>query len=607
MCGILGVRKSWIKNSAPVHQAMRAMAWRGVDGSCLVERGDWYLGVARLSITDPTQGQPLASADGKKLILFNGTATNASAEWQRYGSQARTRNDAELALLRMQTQGIEALTSTSGHYALAVVDPEQDLVWLARDPEGEKPLFVVHRRGQLLAFASCVSSLRCLGLNVGLSPNAMGQFLRHGFHQGAELSAGEYDFMADLGGDDLSGDDLGSNDLGSFGLGSIMEFAAGKKPRFIPGTAPLLGQQTADQKPMQLKDRVIEATQRCATADVPVALCLSGGLDSSVLAAALAHAGRKLPAYQFCAHGQDQSERQLALAVATHTGMALRPVDAGPEILQALPGLTAAWGLPLGDPSILAVHRLAQQVAKDGNKVLLSGEGADELWLGYDRHRAVGLLPRRGLGWLPSNKRMGDLGMGRRQRFWRALKAADPYASLLTVSPPDFLRHVLAELPAETELPVMTGSSSLQRARQLDRRHYLRQDLLPKLDVALLAAGVEGRCPYLDPLVLQSAEAQQQDPRKILGKRHLRASFASDLPSAVLRQRKRGFGIPLDRWLREDDYLADILRDQQTLQRSLWRASGIADMLDAHRSGRWQLGHPLYLVSALELYLRQLN
>jgi len=147
----------------------------------------------------------------------------------------------------------------------------------------------------------------------------------------------------------------------------------------------------------------------------------------------------------------------------------------------------------------------------------------------------------------------------------------------------------------------------LERARFVDRQFYLRSDLLPKCDTAFMAAGIEGRCPYLDPEVLASPEARSADPRAVLGKRALRAAFRHDLPDGVLDQPKLGFGLPLDRWIREDDALLDLLCDRRTRSRPHLRASGLQAMLDCHRSGRANLGHGLYLIAAWELYLRYLE
>jgi asparagine synthase (glutamine-hydrolysing) len=582
MCGILGVRKSYLDDPSSIEAAVQAMAWRGPDGVERIQAGDWHLAVARLAITDPDHGQPLWSADGRRVIAFNGAVTSAGRE--RAMAVTRTGNDAELPLHRLAGMGAQGLLATSGHYAMAILEPETDRLWLARDPEGEKPLYIVAQAGRVVAFASTVASLRRLGFAIELPDVERARFLRFGFDLGPTMATPGLTMDTDLRGVRLHHGDA--------------------EPRTWTA-AP-----ECDAGSGSLFDRVVRATARCAEASVPVGLCLSGGVDSSCLAAALSIAGRSVTAYQFRAVGSSEDERTRARAVAVRTGMELRLVDAGPEILRRLPELTGHVGLPLGDPSVLAVHALARSAAAEGTRILLGGEGADELFLGYRRHRVVHRLPsvqwRRGISRL-ARVFPGDLGMSTMARLRRAVAAQQPYDSLLEVAPPAFRRAVLRDDLVGGELPVVEAGSALLRARHIDREHYLRRDLLPKLDTALMAAGVEGRCPFLDPEVVASAEASSADPRSVLGKRPLRDAFAEHLPRVVLDGAKLGFGLPLDRWLREDAFLPDLLADVRTRQRAHLRPEGLAKMLDRHRSGGSDLGHALYLIAALECHLRDVE
>jgi len=580
MCGILGVRRSWQPDRDVADRALASLAWRGPDGSSMQEVGDWYLGVARLAITDAVSDQPIRCPVTGRYVLFNGAVTSADREWREAAGETATRNDAELALQRLRVGGPAALTETCGPYALAVVDPQSDVLWFARDPEGEKPLFVVTRGRQVVAFASSVAALRRLGLDVRLDEQNAARFLSYGFALDPELVRDGYSLHADLRGAHVA--------RSSTGLCQVY------------GATP----QEA-RSPASFEQRVEDAVARCATAEVPVGLCLSGGVDSSCMAAALSRRGRQLPAYQFCAIGAPAEERQRARSVAEVTGMELRPVDGGPEILDALSYLTRCTGLPQGDPSVLATHALAKAARADGVRVLLSGEGADDLWLGYRRQRAAAHLPSRGWRSLPAPA----LANGALARLWRALVAASPYDALMQVSPPGFARAVLEPggLPS-AELPgAGAGGTALARARHVDRAYYLRHDLLPKSDTALMAAGVEGRCPYLDPGCLAAPETTTADAREVLGKRALKRAFSRDLPAGILERRKLGFGIPLDRWMREQDALADLLADRRTLDRPHLKPGGVRQMLDGQRAGKLRVGHALYLVAAYEIYLRYLE
>src|SRR5262249_38515479 len=313
---------------------------------------------ARPAITDRGGRQPLARRGSRLCGVLNGAITDARLRWQQWhpglGACPRLPNDAWLPLLLVERGAPAALAALAGHHALAVVDGGRDALVLARDAMGEKPLWVARAGGRGGAFAATLPALAALGGAAELPAAAVAEF----FARGSAGSAVAADPDLTLH-DDLAGVDDGE--------------------RLVPPAA-LLG--AAHASAGDLAAALTAATARCADAAEPLALCLSGGLDSSCLAAVLGELGRKVRGYQFRAAGDPGDERAAAAAVAAHTGLALRPVDGGPEVLDPLPRLTAHWGLPLGDPSVLALHALANAAAADGVRVLLSGEGSDEAPLG---------------------------------------------------------------------------------------------------------------------------------------------------------------------------------------------------------------------------------
>ena len=179
---------------------------------------------------------------------------------------------------------------------------------------------------------------------------------------------------------------------------------------------------------------------------------------------------------------------------------------------------------------------------------------------------------------------------------------------MLEVTPEAFLSDALS-IDGAAHGALATGSGALgtrdvrlRHAAMLDRDFYLRSDLLPKLDVATMAAQVEGRCPFLDSDVARALDAMP--PMQRFGKAPLRSAYAATLPHAVFAQRKRGFSLPLDRWFRGELAMLDLLRDQRTRQRAHVRASGLDRAIDLHRARRADLGRALYLVAAYETWLR---
>lgn len=575
MCGILGVRRSSRLLAARFDVALESLRWRGRDALRFADAGDWSLGVARLAITDRGHDQPIRCEASGRVAVLNGALTDAASQWPRF-PQARTRNDAELLLLRFASDGAAGLGGLTGPYAFALVDPIRDELWLGRDPCGEKPLWLVLDGQRVVAFASTVAALEALGLSITLPDAERARLLRFGFTRGAPRTAAGLELV-----------DAPSGVFVDRSRGALLERVD------LDGSA---------RRPQRFGDAFRDGVARCASAEQPVALALSGGIDSACVAAELVEQGHRPRVFQLRADGEDDAERARARAVAARLGLEIVPVDLDASILARAPQLAVWSSLPIGDPSVFAVFALARAVAASGARVLLSGEGADELLLGYPRHRALRFLervPRAVRGWAPS----GDgLSMTRGARLLRAARADDAHEALLEASPAAFRRAVLVPELRHADLPA-PQARGWRGVRERELTQYLRGDLLPKLDVATLAAQIEGRCPFLDPAVL-ACEEVAGDPRAVFGKRPLRARFAAALPRGHFAQTKRGFAVPLDRWWRSDDTLSDLLLDKRTLERGALIAGGVRRMVDAQRKGTLELGHALWLLVADELWQR---
>jgi asparagine synthase (glutamine-hydrolysing) len=581
VCGIAGARHDWLlaqglDPEAAMRAAVDALRWRGPDGIGVVRAGAWWLGCARLAIGPANSRQPLVRRGGRFAGVMNGAITNARELWPRFlpGVERRATlpNDAWLPLLAVERGDEETLVRLRGHHAYAVVDATTGELSLAVDRYGEKPLChvteLVDGVRTTAAFASTPAALQRLG---GMPP-FVERRLSLWFRQGWVPRRGVWQRLAP----------------------ERLRARKAVLDRLPPAGAA------------ELRSALVDSVRRCLDTRVPVALALSGGLDSSCLAVALHANGARVPAWQLRATGAPAHERDAAAAVAARCALPLRPLDVGVEVCDALPFLTACAGLPLGDPSVLALHALARAAAADGVRVLLGGEGADELFLGYRRYRALAHLRRATWAWPFVPK----WSMRYAARWLRAVASRDPVAALLAVTPPAFGAAVLAPALAwrscwrdghgDRERPARTDRDPVLAARDRDVDGYLRWDLLPKVDVATMAAGVEARCPYLDADVAAFGRT-----RDALGKRPLRAAFAAELPAEVLALPKTGFALPLDRWFRGELPWLDLLREPETCSRPHLRPGGVARAIDVHRSGKADLGHGLYLLVACELFLRE--
>jgi asparagine synthase (glutamine-hydrolysing) len=434
MCGIVGARHDWLLRQgldpdAAMRAAVDALAWRGPDGRAVVQAGPWWLGCARLAITQPNSSQPVVRRGGRFAAVLNGAITNARALWSELLPRAERRpappNDAWLPLLAVANRRGESLAALRGHHAFAVVDVATGELVFGQDRWAEKPLccFVerIDGRPTLVAFASTAPALGCLGIPLEHSARRLSEWFRYGW---SAARPHRFDARRSLTTVPQRGVPLTTG-------GTAFAWCA----PWQPAAATPNVSATAD-----LRRCLTDSVARCLDTTVPVALSLSGGIDSSCLALALRDLGRALPAYQFRAAGAPAAERSAARAAAQRAGLLLIAVDGGPEVLDALPHLTQVAGQPLGDPSLLAVHAVARRAAADGVRVMLGGEGADELLLGYRRYRVLARLPR-----LPALARFAPRwSMASVARLMRAVVADDPAAALLAVTPPAFADAVLA-------------------------------------------------------------------------------------------------------------------------------------------------------------------
>lgn len=601
MCGIVGARGDWLLSrgldpAAAIRAAVSSVRWRGADGEGSVQAGGWWLGCARLAISGERGAQPVVRRGGRFACVLNGAVTNARDLWQRLapGVERRGRlpNDAWLPLLAAERDGPRSLADLAGHHAYAVVDAQTDALYLGQDHYGEKPLYCVTTqqdgRQRLVAFASTLGALRHLGVEVPLHVVDAASWFRYGWAPDGPGWITDGTRVGPLPERGRPWTFTPEHELCWHGLDS--EAAPRHEAVELPGGH-------------SLRQHLRAAVEGCLDTPSRVGLSLSGGIDSSCLAVLLGELQPGASAFHFRAAGEPGDERRAAREVSAGAGLVLHEVDGGPEVLDTLDELTRCAGAPLGDPSVLAAHAVASAAARDGVRVLLSGEGADELLLGYRRYRALAWLPR--LRWLARlRRRESGWSMATRARYLRSAAASNPVRALLAVTPPAFgtavLCEELGEAPCWRDREALPENVDLALAsRADDLSHYLPRDLLPKIDVAYLAAGIEGRCPFLAEEIAAHGRGLAA-----LGKRPLREAFAPQLPRAVRRLPKRGFSLPLNRWFRGELRALDVLAEPTSRSRPHLREGGLARAVDAHRRGDADLGHGLYLLFSFEVFLR---
>jgi asparagine synthase (glutamine-hydrolysing) len=615
MCGICGVMTRDESSPDPaVLQAMSdAIAHRGPDSDGLLIDGPVGLAVRRLAIIDLEHGdQPIADEDRRVQVVQNGEIYNyrdLRARLERGGHRFATRSDTEVLVHLYQERGLDFVHELRGMFAIALWDPENQRLVLARDRFGIKPLYY-RLTEEELTFASELKSLLLKpGVPRALDLDAVESYLAFNaipapltiFAGIRKLPAGH--LLVCDGGD-----------------ASVVPYA---RPR--PNPAGDLRSEPEEELAAELLERLRDSVRAHLVSDVPVGVLLSGGIDSSALTALAAQESPR-PVSTFSIGFEEESfdELDAARIVAERYGTEHHELVVRPDAAQLLPRLVQAFDEPFADSSALPTY-LVSELAAGSVKVALSGEGGDELFGGYYTYVADQLAPRIGpavrplrrfVEWLPSSSakvsfdykakrfvRGAHLPPVERHHAWKEIFSRDLRAELVDrkrdgiADPLDLYRARYAE----TE-----GAEPLSRLQDLDFGIYLVDDLLVKTDRASMAHSLEARVPFCDPVVAELALAlpSRLKVRGFAKKRLLRRAVAPLLPRSIVGGRKQGFSIPLAAWLRgELEPFAREVLDPDTLRRQgLLQPERVLGLLNAHVDRREDLSRQIWGLMTLTLW-----
>src|SRR4051794_35876107 len=594
-----------------------ALAHRGPDAAGEGSYGPVALAARRLAIIDLEHGdQPIATETGAVTVVQNGEIYNHAELRDRLrerGHRFATHSDTEVIAHLYEEHGLDCLPMLRGMFAVALWDARSRRLVLARDRFGIKPLFHATLAGGALGFASELSALaRAPGFSRELDPEALDAYLTYNsipgpltiYSAARKLLAGHWlTWEADSG-----------------------EIRIGRWCRPAPAPADELRREPAGVLAEELRRRLRDSVRAHLVSDVPVGVLLSGGIDSSALTALAAQeSGQAVQTFSIGFEERSFSELEQARVVAERYATEHHELVLRPDAATLLPEIVAASDEPLGDSSALPTY-LVSRLAASHVKVVLSGEGGDELFGGYETY-AADLLAARFGRWvrpltpvverLPSSNRRVPLDY-KLKRFVRAahLPALEAHhgfkeifgaaerRSLLrggAVAEPDPL-DVLRRRYAET-----AGAETLARLQDVDIGTYLVDDLLVKTDRMSMAHSLEARVPFLDQHVAELALALPTDMkvRGLAKKRLLRRAVSPLVPSQVVRARKRGFSIPAAAWLRGP--LVPFARE--ALSPARLRRQGVLDpdtvdaTLRRHIDGRADLSRQLWGLICLSLWL----
>jgi asparagine synthase (glutamine-hydrolysing) len=619
MCGIVGLYNragGRPADRSDLRHARDLLRHRGPDqgGEYFDDDAGVALGVRRLAIVDLVTGdQPITNEDGTVVVVFNGEIYNhreLRRELEARGHRFVTRADTEVIVHAYEEWGPDCAAHLNGIFGFAVWDARARRMYLARDPYGVKPLYYAERNG-VLTFASELKGILaqpgftpdvdlealylCLTFRYVPAPWTLFRGIR-------KLAPGTYLCARPDG----------------------VEVAS-----YVPASEPALEDVDPRELAEELRRRLRDGVRRQMMSDVPIAVSLSGGVDSAAILSLVSDAADG-PVQAFTIGFGEKSEIPLAEEIAKRFGARVETRVASPadyaEFLDRF-----VWHLeePTSNESAPAYFFVAEMAHEHGTKVLLTGQGPDETFGGYTRYLGAAYQPV--VSSLPGALTRGASTLGgvaaRRsynaRRFTDMLAGggdADRLLSAYTFIRPslrdallhrDGLTGVYRELPrafVEQQLEAAPEGTLLERMLYVDARTSLADDLLLCEDKLSMAASVEARVPYLDLEYMALAERVPGTLKIRLGRRkHLHRRVVRDLvPRHVARRPKLGWGIPMHRWFRGElgDRLREAVNDRRSLTRECLDRVTVDRLLDEHAGRRENHEGVLFLLLALESWFQ---
>jgi asparagine synthase (glutamine-hydrolysing) len=614
VCGIAGIADPGGPDPSALEAMSAMLVHRGPDAAGMAIDGPVGLTARRLAIIDLEHGdQPIATEGGRVTVVQNGEIYNHDA--LRAGLRARghafgTRCDTEVLGHLYEEHGLDFLPRLRGMFALALWDRDARTLLLARDPFGIKPLFW-SAAADRLAFASELTALaRLPGFSRELDPDGLEAYLAFNsipapltaFRAAHKLAPGHWLTWRD-----------GRVQMGRWA-----------RPAPVPATD--VRREGMEALAAEARERLRDSVRAHLVSDVPVGVLLSGGIDSSALTALAAQESPgRISTFSIGFEERSFDELEQARIVARRYGTDHHELVLRPDVADRLPEVAAATDEPLGDSSALPTY-LVSGLAAEHVKVVLSGEGGDELFGGYETYVADRLAPRVGRAahalepltrLLPSSGRRVSLDY-KLKRFARAAHGTplEAHHGWKEIFAPDVRAELLGGrrgrdplAPYRERWAETAAAEPLARLQDVDLGIYLVDDLLVKTDRMSMAHSLEARVPFLDREVAALALALPTalKVRGFAGKRLLRRAVEPLVPRAIVRGRKRGFSIPAAAWLRGP--LLPLARDVLSAERL--RGQGVLDpaaarrVLEAHVAGREDLSRQLWGLMCLSLWMER--
>lgn len=629
MCGICG----FVGLASPglIDRMTDTLGHRGPDDRGTFVDRDVALGHRRLSIIDLGGGhQPMHSADGRYVLVYNGEIYNYAelrTELVAHGATFQTESDTEVLLKLLEREGTSALHRLNGMFAFALFDTRERELLLARDRIGIKPLYYTVDRDRLLFASETKALLHEPEWNRELNPHALRDYLVLRYVPGPVTLFRHVERLPP---------------------GCFMRFRRGEarvERYWSPpeASASRAGDRSEAEYLEELEELMERSMRRRLIADVPVGAYLSGGLDSSVIAALMTRITSSSVKTFSVGFGYEHDELSEASRTAKVLGSDHHELSCRSEdVSSLLPEVVYHSDDPLGDAIAIPMFQLAREARKQV-KVILTGEGADEIFGGYLFHKVMWgaslyrrLMPgglRRGAieplaAALPARMLnlafqypayLGDRGKLKAVDYLRTAGSGDQAAGyhhlislfddreLTSLFTPDF-EASLAATPDWT-MPNLSGGTEFDQMLRLQFEHWLADNMLLRNDKMSMASGIEGRVPFLDHELVEFGLRLPRSLklRRLVGKYLLRRLAKRVLPVENARRRKMPFYVPIEKFFEEPSFISlmdDLLGERAVRARGIFRPEAIAGLRSSMHAHEFIPVKQVFSLMTLELWFR---
>lgn len=611
ICGYFGFENQDYARPELLKKMCEVMAHRGPDDEGFYFKDKIGLGSRRLSIIDLAGGhQPMPNEDGTIWVVFNGEIYNYSelrALLSGKGHKFSTYCDTEIILHLYEEFGSEGVERLRGMFAFGIWDEKSNELLLARDNLGIKPLYYAILDRYIIFSSSINAILQDNRIERFMDLSALDDFLTFRYVPAPKTLLQGIKKL-------LPGHILVCKD-GAVETKKYWDFEFG------------LDERDKAYYTNQLREKVWESVEMQLMSDVPLGAFLSGGLDSSIIVGLMSQMIDE-PINTFSvgfAIGKPYDELEYAREVAKSYSTNHREILIEPDILELMPKLIYFMEEPIADPAAIPTYYLSKLAHDYGVKVILTGEGADEMFGGYKRYYWAKVADR--LQWLPAKAKRSIMAVlahipvstSHKQTIQSLLSTTNLDFYLAGVSVFDEqeksllysndLKCLLNGNRASSLQPYLSKSRNLfSMATYVDMKLWLSDDLLIKMDKMSMAHSVETRVPFLDhKLVEFSATIPEHLKYKgSVSKYILRQAMADILPKSVRSRKKHAFAVPIAEWLRNElkDYARDILLSKTSIDRGYFNPARVEEIVDEHQTGKKDHSFKIWSLLNLELWHR---